>query len=72
MLRVRFVLRREGWLKGGLALTGARMVEVHLFDAKMQRHKLFSCTAFSSFIQTSIVMIFIASSYQARDVKDGC
>ena len=53
MLRVRFVLRREDWLKVELALTEARLVEVHLFDVKMQRHKLFSFTAFSSFIQTS-------------------
>ena len=32
MLRVQFVLRREGWLRGELALPGARLVEVHLFD----------------------------------------
>ena len=55
-----------------LALTGIRLVEVHLFDTKMQRHKLFSCTAFRLLYRQASVMIFIASSYQARDAKDGC
>ena len=72
MLRVRFVLRWEGWLKVGLALTEARLFEVHLFDTKMQRHKLFSCSVFRLLYRLASVMIFIASSYQARDAKDGC
>ena len=56
-----------------LALTGVRLVEVHLFDTKMQQQKLFfHVPHFRLLYRRASVMIFIASLYQTRDAKDGC